>query len=150
MGRIVKRFVAQTGTGAITGRGQVDSGADQTVLSAKLACRIGLDPARPGDAEVYVAEGTRVVGFALPVTITVGARRATVEAFVPSYSEVDGRRRKAAMPNLIGADFLQASTAKLDYGRPHRSTFAGFSPFRWKRVRPTKRDLQGLRRFRCP
>ena len=118
----------------------MDTGADRTVLDRRTAEAIGFD-ARRATPGTLVAGKTKYDGASFPVDIQVGRRRALVDVFVPADCRFDER--------IIGHDFLQASGARLDFGKEHRSVFGG-SAMRepsgaGSRVLPTKSARQAAR-----
>ncbi len=118
MGRIIRRFLAFTELGKADADGQIDSGADRTVLQRSVAEDLGFSAhgKKPTDTMI-VANDEKICGYTLPVCLRIGERSALVDAFVPE-ARLDG-------PSLIGADFLQASGAMLDYSKPDDEAFSG-------------------------
>ena len=98
------------------------------------------------------ATGQRLIGYSLPVRVTVGGKASRVSAFVPvGVLTRTGGFKGVRQHNLIGTDFLQGAKVKFDYSRPHRSVFSGvgrlsgFETF----VRPTVAERRALRAFRA-
>jgi hypothetical protein len=118
MGRIIRRFRAFTDSAKVDADGQIDSGADRTVLQRSVAEDLGFSThgKKPTDTMI-VANDEKICGYTLSVCLRIGERSACVDAFVPE-AQLDG-------PSLIGADFLQASGATLDYGKPDDQAFSG-------------------------
>ena len=130
MGRIVKDFSIETGGGSGSDRGLVDSGASCTTLKSSLARSLGFDPKSAGKtAAAESASDDTLVGYWLPVCLKVDKREACVKAFVPiGKMKGDGSEEPFEIDeNLIGADFLQASRAMLDYSKPDDRAFSGLS-----------------------
>jgi len=126
MGIVKKEFSAQTVGEPRTGEAVVDSGAAFTTLRFDLACHLGLDTKTAARMSARSASGQLLVGYRMAVCIRVDAREACVAAFVPTARRTDrGDESFQVARNLIGADFLQASHAKLDYDKPHDETFSG-------------------------
>lgn len=146
MGRIFKKFTASFGDKTVSDTAQIDSGSDVSILRPELAQRLKIDPE---NITLSVGKGIgeqHVMGIELPVRIAIDSSAATVTAFVPVATIGDDNKVKDIHTerNLIGADFLQATGAKLDYSRPHNLVFSGpseFNYFRKEKMTPAMRRL---------
>lgn len=155
MGRVYKDFTAQFRRRVISTCGQIDSGADITVFSIEDACRLGYDLRKQRKWEQVAGIGGSVAGPRVRVRIRIGSRAATVQAFVPVVRvKARGRTVPYSAPTLIGADFMQASRAKLDYARQHGRVFSGVETSPLTVTTPTPAPAwvarQGRRTVRCP
>lgn len=100
-----RRLVVTTESGQAPDEGRMDTGADRTILTAEVACKVGAGKHAKGWLEMRVPGGATLVGVEYPVTV-----------------------------NLIGDDFFRGSRSKLDYGRPGRE-FSGLGrQGKWRRT----------------
>ena len=152
MGRIIRDAELTTASGGTSAKALVDTGAERTVVPYAKACEAGFAPRRalrdPQEATGAVP-GERLVGYRLPVTVTVvsdGGRRkeATVNAFVPRAVRTRNGKLRRLRPGeqpesmTIGADFLQGARAQLKF-RPTgrgRDRFDGVDAYGGLRVQP--------------
>jgi hypothetical protein len=127
MGRIVKPFTVTYGNTSVSDSAQIDTGADMSILKRELAKQLEISES---DVTLSLGEGVGkggIFGIEIPVKIRVEDSEAAVTAFVPlaEISEDNKAKDMDAKNNLIGVDFLQATGAKLDYSKPHKSVFSG-------------------------
>lgn len=126
MGRIYKKFTAENALGKAGATGQIDSGADITLVSLSIGRKLGLDPATSPTIAIGGIGRQRVVGFEVPVRLRIGRSSANLKVAVP-VGTFDDKRGKlvlnAQKRNLIGHDFLQATKSRIDFSKPHSQAF---------------------------
>lgn len=117
---VVRRFVATTPTGEARDDGRIDTGADMTVLSTDVACRLNASDHVDADSvDAEIPGGLVITGFQYPATIRVGHLTGRVRPYLPvSVVRPNGNREPLQQNrNLIGEDFMRDAKAKLDYGK---------------------------------
>ena len=91
MGRIYKKFVVSTAAGRSSSKAKVDSGADQTILSLKVAKQLGLDVCRAPLATMRSVGDGRILGVKLAAKMEVGEHVASLTPLVPLYRRKSNR-----------------------------------------------------------
>jgi hypothetical protein len=131
MGRVTKRFVATSADREAHGLAIIDTGADKTVLSTRVAERMGVRPGWNDIGNHFGIGDQEFLHWKYRVRLSIGSYSTELTVTTPFAAIVeDDEGNKDAEPivqseNLIGHDFLQEVKVPLNYARPHSKIFGG-------------------------